>query len=179
MSEELEHSAAAPVARGVCALSEARRGSSSCGAAHWFGLRGPFWKRMPVRMTYMLILRNSDSQFSNVASTKALVPRYSWMLFARLSVGQLVLAVAARPAEDHAAEKQREQPMLASSSPCSMTHLLMVLPVSAACRSCESSVSAAPPRGPAAVVLREQRSAAAPARPAARRRRSPLPSGLG
>jgi hypothetical protein len=42
----------------------------------------PFWKRKTVRMTYIPICRNSDSQFSKVASRNAPVPRYSAMVTA-------------------------------------------------------------------------------------------------
>jgi hypothetical protein len=36
----------------------------------------PFWNRKTVKRTYMPICRNSDSQFSNVASAKDPVLRY-------------------------------------------------------------------------------------------------------
>jgi hypothetical protein len=35
----------------------------------------PLWKRRAVSTTYMPICKNSDSQFSNVASTKSPVAR--------------------------------------------------------------------------------------------------------
>ena len=76
---ELEHQPPRRTGQGVAALTVASRGSWSCGASWPIGLDSeePFWKRKTVRMTYMPICRNSDSQFSNVASTKAPVPRYS------------------------------------------------------------------------------------------------------
>jgi hypothetical protein len=64
---------------GVLALRGVSRGSWFCGASLSIGFdsEDPFWKRKTVRTTYMPICRNSDSQFSKVASRNAPVPRYS------------------------------------------------------------------------------------------------------
>jgi hypothetical protein len=56
----------------------ASRGSWSCGAGSFNGFDSdePLWNKKAVNTTYMPICKNSDSQFSNVASTKSPVVKY-------------------------------------------------------------------------------------------------------
>ena len=97
--------------QGTSARLSASRGSASCGASPSIGFDSdePRWNRYAVRTTYMPICRNSDSQFSKVASTKSPGVQVTPQRHGGRTVLELLGVVGADAGQHHPDEEHDEQ----------------------------------------------------------------------